>query len=355
MSKTPDDRNSPEKPTTEDLLGYLLGALDESEQERIKRYIAGHPEIQRELGKIEDSMRPLRMAGMPEDSSGEPPGGLVHRTCHFVFAQGDAWTVTRRTPGYANDPGSVASESLASSNWQIWDLTMMMAVAVLLAMIALPAINYSRESARRLACASNLRTISNSLRSYSELNGGRFPALPTSGPAAVAGAYALALNEGGYLPNDYCVICPATHEGAFRNPFSIPSAEYLMTLFGEELQIAQRQLGGSYGWHIGEWRNNCLVPKKDEGSNDFAVMSDAPEHGRGLGLVACHPGNGRNVLFESGRVCYIKPVCELTEGIDDLFHNRHCRLAPGADGRDSVVCESGVQIGPLLIFATECQ
>lgn len=338
MSKTPEDR-----PTQEDLLGYLLGALDEAEQERVKRYIAGHPDIQCELGRIEDCLRPLRMIETPA----EPPGGLARRTCQFVYASGESWVAPRRD--------GAAAESFSQGGWQLWDLTMLMSVAVLMAMLVMPAVYQSRESARRLACASNLRTISHSLRSYSELHGGRLPALPTSGPAAVAGAYALTLKSAGFLPADHYIICPATHSGAFENPFYIPSHEYLASLHGDQLRNAQRQLGGSYGYHIGQLINDMLVAAQDLGRNDFAIMSDAPEHGRGLGLVACHPGNGRNVLFESGRVSYVKPVCELTEGIDDLFHNRFCRLAPGADGRDSVVCESGVLIGPLLIFATEAE
>jgi hypothetical protein len=335
MSKTPDYR-----PSQEDLLGYLLGALDEAEQEQVARYIAGHPEIQGELGKLERCLLPLRCVDAPV----EPPGGLARRTCLQVFAHGDRWVEPRR---------EFAGGDLSSGNWQIWDLTMLTAAISLLVMLVMPAVYHSRESARRLGCASNLRTLSVGMRSYSELHGGRLPSLPISGPASVAGSYALLLKQAQMLPYDHVVICPATQSNSFNRPFFIPSESELAAMDGEALLNAQRQLGGTYGYHIGELINGLLRGAIDDGREHFAILSDAPEHARGLGLVACHERNGRNVLCESGRVFYHLPIEALPCGMDDMFHNRSCRLAPGSDSEDQVIAESGVQLEPLLMFVSE--
>jgi anti-sigma-K factor RskA len=150
MSKTPEYR-----PSQEDLLGYLLGALDEAEQERVKRYVAGHPQIQSELGKLQRCMLPLRAVDMPI----EPPGGLARRSCERIFARAEGWVEPRRLQ---------ANETMANDGWQIWDLTMLMSVAILMAMLVMPAVYRSREAARRLACASNLRHLSYAMRSHSE-------------------------------------------------------------------------------------------------------------------------------------------------------------------------------------------
>jgi hypothetical protein len=331
MSKKPDIR-----PSQEDLLGYLLGALDAPEQARVGIYVEGHPEIQVEIERLRGFLRPLSAMDMPT----EPPRGLARRTCSHIFANAEHWVEPRRD--------ALANESLASDGWQIWDLTMLMSVVVLMAMLIMPAVYQSRESARRLACASNLRNLSVALRHHSELNGGRFPLVQTSGPAAVAGSFSLPLKNAGMLAFDHLLLCPATEASAFDNPFSIPALDHLASLSGEPLRCAQRQLGGSYGWHIGQKINGVLTAAEDNGSDDFVIMSDAPEHGRGLGLVACHPGNGRNVLYESGRVCFVMPICELTQGMDDLFHNRLGVLQPGTDEFDSVVVESGVLIDMIM-------
>lgn len=329
MSKKPDFR-----PTQEDLLGYLLGALDAPEQARVGSYVAHHPEIQVEIERLRGCLRPLSAMDVPA----EPPGGLARRTCSHIFANAEHWAEPRRA----------ANDAFASDGWQIWDLTMIMSVVVLMAMLILPALHQSRESARRLACASNLRNLSIALRHHSELNGGRFPLMQTSGPAAVAGSFSLPLKNAGMIAFDHVLLCPATEATAFTNPFHIPALDHFATLSGQALRTAQRQVGGSYGYHLGRKINGKLVAAKDNSSNDFVIMSDAPEHGRGLGLVPCHPGNGRNVLFESGRVCFVLPICELTQGMDDLFHNRLGVLQPGTDDLDSVLAESGVLIEMIM-------
>lgn len=334
MSKTPEYR-----PSQEDLLGYLLGALDEAEQERVKRYVAGHPEIQAELGKLQRCMLPLRMVDMPI----EPPGGLARRSCEQIFAQAENWAEPRRT---------AVNESAGVDGWQIWDLTMLMSVAVLMAMLIMPAVYRSREAARRLACASNLRHLSYAMRSHSEMHGGRLPTIPMNGPAAVAGSYALRLKSLGLLPFDHVVLCPSTDSSACERPFSIPTMDELLQLEGEPLLNVQRQLGGSYGFDIGRYINGVLVAAKDEGREYFAILSDAPEHSRGLGLVTSHAGNGRNVLFESGRISFVDSVKELSEGMDDYFHDRFSRLAPGADCNDAVLVESGM---PILSVIYGCE
>ena len=75
----------------EQLLGYLLGALDGPEHDQVKRELQRDPQLQRELQRLEDELAPLESQRWQPD----PPAGLVERTCQLVSqfrrGQGVGW------------------------------------------------------------------------------------------------------------------------------------------------------------------------------------------------------------------------------------------------------------------------
>jgi len=64
----------------EQLLGYVLGALDEDEHAQVEEALRRDPQLQREVELLHDSLDPLR-AG---EGAYEPPVGLAARTCQTV-------------------------------------------------------------------------------------------------------------------------------------------------------------------------------------------------------------------------------------------------------------------------------
>jgi len=64
----------------EQLLGYLLGALDESEQNFLKEQLKHKPGLRRELAKMRQKIWPLA----PTRDDFMPPPGLAFRTCELV-------------------------------------------------------------------------------------------------------------------------------------------------------------------------------------------------------------------------------------------------------------------------------
>lgn len=68
-------------PSQEDLLGYVLGALDAPEHREIQQLIDQNPEIEEELLRIKSSLLPL-----DELDSGKSRPGLARRTCEAVAA-----------------------------------------------------------------------------------------------------------------------------------------------------------------------------------------------------------------------------------------------------------------------------
>ena len=61
----------------EDLLGYLLGALEPLEMRRVAQRLQDDPEARRQLEEIERSLRPLEEGFEPPP---DPPTDLISRT-----------------------------------------------------------------------------------------------------------------------------------------------------------------------------------------------------------------------------------------------------------------------------------
>src|SRR3990170_671350 len=64
----------------EQLLGYLLGALGESERESIEDQLGQSPKLLRDLAQVRERLQPLWVAQPDFD----PPPGLAARTCKFI-------------------------------------------------------------------------------------------------------------------------------------------------------------------------------------------------------------------------------------------------------------------------------
>ena len=108
----------------EQLLGYLIGALDDSERRRVEWRLQTDPQWQAELAAVRESLQPLRLA----QRTYAPPQGLASRTCQKVallaapaaepIAQ--AWAYQHRAPWRARrmSPAVVPPSSTASWSWK---------------------------------------------------------------------------------------------------------------------------------------------------------------------------------------------------------------------------------------------
>ncbi len=72
----------PNEPMREQLLGYLLEALEPDERHRLEAELLQDPTLQRDLEELNDSLEPLRLTEGPP----EPPAGLAERTCQMIAA-----------------------------------------------------------------------------------------------------------------------------------------------------------------------------------------------------------------------------------------------------------------------------
>ena len=71
----------------DELIGYLLGSLDEETQDRLEDRLVTDPELQRDLERLRRGMRVLTGPSGERPRLPAPPPGLVDRTLARIDAQ----------------------------------------------------------------------------------------------------------------------------------------------------------------------------------------------------------------------------------------------------------------------------
>ena len=326
----------------EQLLGYLIGALDEVEHGEVETCLKKDRRYQHELELLHESLEPLR-AG---EADLAPPAGLAARTCQAVAAHRAA---------QATAPNVVPNSSLeplaAPQQWSFADMAVAAGIFLAAGMLLLPAIQQSRVIAQRTDCQNNLREIGRALEKFSETRNGLFPAIPAEGNQAVAGIFSLRLLEGGFLNSSEPLFCGSQSQqrGAEgKDQFRIPSSEELDQANGEQLVRLQRMLGGSYGYSLGHAVNGRYRPVRNRGRANFALVADAPCNELDGFRSSNHGGCGQNVLFEDGHVDYMKN-CARAGCSDHIFLNDADVMAAGLHPDDAVIGHSWSQPLPKAV------
>lgn len=316
----------------DELIGYLLDALEPEERAEVAAQLSRDLQLQRELELLSQCLLPLA-ADKPHY---EPPAGLAHRTVEFVAIQTRVMTAP-------------PAPSPRSNRWTWADA--IVAAGLFLAATALffPAVNQSRFAGRVLACQNNLRELGVALTNYSDLNEGYFPNIPPDGRLSAAGIYAPRLVEGKYLTNHNLIVCPASQLAETVHEFRVPTCKDLQAAPETTLVRLHRQMGGSYGYNIGYVAGGKYQGTRNLHRTNFAIMADEP------GTVAPygspnHGGHGQNVLFEDGHVQYLTS-CKARGCNDDIFRNDMGQVAAGMHLHDAVVGPSHARpiVIPVLI------
>lgn len=359
------------------LIGYLLGALDEDEQQLVEESLAVDENLRRELGLLSRALAPL-------DSTFEeyaPPSNLAARTCEMVEAYREgilseetaeepiaaelspAKSVTvasilaevtfmdsspnRSTPvGTRRRMRPVSSVPRAKvTDWRWQDLAVSAAVIGLILITLTPGLLHRREDARVLACQDNLGNLGHLLTDYSDRNDGFFPQIPTSGNMSTASAFAPILLGAELLPDPKILLCPdSSLSGKFskNETFRVPHPTEISQIdSSEELLKTQETMGGNYGYSLGYYQNGTYRPTENLRRSYFAVLSDAPGNAKESQQPDHHGGRGQNVLFEDGHVLFITQA-RTAGGRDNLFLNDANQIAAGLHPNDAVIAAGAV-------------
>jgi hypothetical protein len=320
-------------PTKQQLLGYLLGALDDAEREEVEQLLEANPHWQDELQSLMATLEPLAESYEEVD----PPPGLAHRTCAVIAAR-CAKVVVR--PASAWLQRNMQRDVRGGSRWTIADVVVAAGICLAAAFLFFPVIAQSRYQARRIACQKNLQELGVSLISYSEKAGqGYFPEVPIEGNRKFAGIYAPILAEAGYLVDNRVIVCPSSPLSAGREQWKMPTLDEIDEASGTKLIMIQRSAGGTYGYNLGVMVDGRHRAPKNQGRRHFALMGDAPRIMMNGYRSLNHEGRGQNILFEDGHVEYLVE-CQDGGHPDHPFQNRFGWMEAGIDVNDAVVAPS---------------
>jgi len=302
------------------LLGYLLGALDAPEHGQVEEALQSDPQLRSEADLLRRSLEPLEV----DREHHQPPLGLALNTCRFV-----AEKIAPAPP--------VSEERSAGSprRWALIDLAVAAGVLIAAGALFFPAVHYSQAMAHRTACEHNLYQNYGGLQRISDESPEHsFPAIPVDKPYGVAGVYAAILKQHGLLDDDRQLLCPGGASQQKRDAFRVPTLNELASIPVAQLGPVLQELGGSYGYGLGYLENGRYVPMRNDHRPAFAIMADAPDPQCPERRSNNHGRCGQNVLFADGHVEF---VSDCTTGQDDIFFNRNRQIGPGVDRNDAVI------------------
>lgn len=314
----------------EQLIGYLLDALDPDERRNFEERLLEDAALRDELERVRGCLELLE-----EDAGGfEPPAGLAERTCRNVSLQS------------APTPASVPPDE---SRWSLREWITGVSVLAASLFVLFPAISESRFKAGVNECQDKLRGLGFALAQFAENDAERpgcFPYVPPEGNLSFAGLYAPRLMQAGYVEEAGDFTCPEVLLGDPR-PRRVPTSEELIYATLAQRSELLRQMEGFFGYTLGVRINGHYQPVRNQGRPGFALLADAPSSWLDGRPGVSHGGRGVNVLYEYGNVRFVH-VCPQGEArFNDLFLvylNDEGRAAAGVHLEDAVVVP--VHAGP---------
>jgi hypothetical protein len=306
----------------EDLVGYLLGALDDDAAQQIERKLSEKPDLRDELNRIGAALRPLS-----HDADVDPPAGLAARTVRRVLT-------------------TQASDQWApASTWRLTDLAIAASILFTISMILLPAINESRQHRALVDCSYNLHTIGVALESYSSRQGGYLPYYSAEGPLAIGGIYAPILIDSQFILDRSVFTCPSSGD----KPATIYSLGELRAAEADIAQLSSmvRNVGGSYGSLLGFRERGVYKSPRSDRLIGQSILADRG-HREGEGDVGQsnspnHGGFGQNALCRDGSVKFFRHP-EECPGCDNFYVSLRNRVEPGLTITDNVLGSGDARI-----------
>jgi hypothetical protein len=317
------------KSMDDNLVGYLLDALDETTHREIETHLRAHPEARRKLERLRAALEPLEA----DRSTEEPPPGLVNNTLALIA------DVSRRSLPHA--PRMTGDAPVVRGWWRRSEVIAASVLALIAFGVGAAWLAGAWRQAQQTACQENLRVLHGALVQYSELHDGAFPRIEEKGPRSHAGMFVPILADAGVLPEKVSLVCPACggEHTAPSVPDSLPTLEEWYANDRPRFEQAVANMAGSYAYSLGYRDAQGLHGLRRGADMDtMPILADRPPFD---GKTTCendnsknHGGKGQNVLFISGAVRF---VTTRTLGGDDIYLNANRLLAPGLHEGDCVL------------------
>jgi prepilin-type processing-associated H-X9-DG protein len=315
----------------ENLIGYLLKALDADEQREVEKYLREHPEAHKRLDRLR-----AQLGALAHDADeGEPPAGLWVKALARV-AEHKCRAALPPAP-----PAAARSGAGGRPTW--WRRADVLVAAVLLVVVgglgAVWLANAHRDQAR-IECENNLHRFDLALEEYASTHNGQFPWVGAEPPKNFAGSFVPALNEAGAMPAGLSVNCPGDPP---RPPSAVTFAD-LGQMSRDDFKAVTRNLAGCYAYSLGyrEAGGTALYGLTKGMDSYLPLMADAPSCDGSNDVLAGnstnHGGRGQNVLFIDGHVEF--RTTRSLGGDDDIYLNAEHKVAAGRGPGDAVLGRS---------------
>ncbi len=318
------------------LIRYLLGELDEVEQQELQRRLADNPELRRELAHLQSCFAATCEA---ESLFSDVPRGLAERTTERV-AVGDEPHEHSSHPSAALAAAEPATGVLG---WSLADLTVAGGVVLAVSMLLFPALGDSRNATRRTVCQNNQRQLWFVLANYAEDHGGYYPRVRAH---ENAGRFAVELVEKGYIEADELanvLVCPgaplADSIRAGRFVIRIPSSASLRRMSPTQLAAARRNMSPFYAYRFPYRVGQEYYYVRDERLPLSPIFSDTSGSPQDAFMSPNHGGQIVQVTNQDGSVRSLRS--STMPGMnDELFLNSLGLVAAGVGPQDVVLGRS---------------
>lgn len=313
------------------LIGYLLDALEPAEREAVEERLEVDAQLREELDVLHRSLEPLRA----DKGTHAPPPGLAEKTCELVAIK----SAVQLAP---------LAPAPSRRRWTMADMVVAAGIMLAASLLLFPAVSHSRFNSQLAACQNNLRQVGLALSQYSQAHNGMFPAIQPNTNLGYAGVYASILNDQGFLENPHVVSCPSSPAAANADQFRVPTIGALKRARGPALAEMQRAGGGSYGYNMGYRNDGRYLAPRNQGRSKYAILSDTPSSSRPHFQSDNHGGYGQNVYFEDGHVRHMTGPTPV-DGLDDFFVNDQGQIEAGMHENDAVIgSSSAVPLVPVI-------
>jgi prepilin-type processing-associated H-X9-DG protein len=330
----------------QDLLGYLLDGLDAADARQVEEALEASPALRLELVRFRKILQPLEA----DAESGDPPPDLYLRTLRMI-----AHAQTQKPARTVKTPVERSEGRPARSWWRRADVLVAASVLFIAGMLLPNLVLHLRRQAAITACRDNLRLHHSAISQYQTVHAGAFPKFEPEGRLNAAGAAEVKLRDGGFWNEGMRINCPGHGEARGLLPPTLAEIETLAQAATNESW--KQRLSGCYAFPLGYWKGtgpNQNWEQVDQSlGGRIPIMADRPPRpdeftGWEKANSPNHNFSGQNVLFQDGHVEFLtKRRLPVGPEVDeDLYRNRHGKLAPGAGPYDAVLVPSEVGVPP---------
>ena len=315
----------------ENLIGYLLDALDEPTRQQVETYLQQHPEARDRLVLLKQALAPLAA----DQEAPAPMPQLAERTLAKIAEH--ICSAPETTAKLPKAP-AVSSGTLAGGRiwWRRADVLVAACLLLMIGGIGLTVLGRLRgpnSAALMIECKNNLRQFYLALQEYRDKNGS-FPDINSEAPRNVAGIVVPILIDKGMLSATASIRCPGNGP-----PMSCQLTMTALRALSDD-EFAQRSpclsmcYAYSLGWRDDEGGLHAPAAGPDIALSQTPIMADRPPPEGIISNSLNHGREGQNVLFSDGHVHFMR---ERTFGKDDIFLNGNREVAAGINASDIVL------------------